>query len=153
MKKIVSILFVALIALAFMGCPTTYDTNYPLTVNVGDIVGDFSGVLTGGDDKTGVEPVNNGDGTYSLTFEYRDDMNSWGGGDGKCKFKMRTVANDRGYSAPSYGIGDTAVELGGDYVPCSTTGGDITVEGLVQGTTYTITFKVDGDQVSVKVSE
>ena len=151
MKKIVSILFVALIALAFMGCPTTYDTNYPLTVNVGDIVGDFSGVLSGGDADTGVEAVNNGDGTYSVTFAYRDDMNSWGGGDGKCSFKMRTVANDWG--APAYGIGDTPVELGGDYVPCSTSGDNITVEGLVQGTTYTVSFKVDGDQVSVKVSE
>ena len=152
MKKIVSILFVALIALAFMGCPTTYDTNYPLTVIVGDIVGDFSGVLTGGGADTGVEPVNNGDGTYSVTFAYRDDMISWNGGDGKCSFKMRTVANDWG--APSYGIGETPVELGGDFVPVYSTSPDnITVEGLIDGNTYTITFKVSGDQVSVKVSE
>lgn len=39
MKKIVSILFVALIALAFMGCPTTYDTDYDLATSKAYLVG------------------------------------------------------------------------------------------------------------------
>ena len=142
MKKIIYTLLIALLAFAFMGCPTVYEENYDLTVNVGDIIGDFNG--------DGEAATNNGDGTYTAKFAYKDSMNAWGNGDGKCAFKMRTVAGDWG--APAYGLDDPLV-LGADYAECSTTGGNITVEGLVEGKTYTVTFLVVGDKVSVKISE
>ena len=139
MKKIISILIVALVALAFMGCPTTFDDR-DLVIPVGDIVGDFNG--------DGVEAANEGSGIYSVTITYSNKMNAWNNGNGTAQFKMRTVAGNWG--APTYGC-DTALTVGADFVSCSTTGGNIAVSGLVDGQNYKFIFNVTTTTVSIKV--
>ena len=115
MKKIISILIVALVALAFMGCPTTYDDLPWGGSPVGDVVGDMNGeglVLT----STGVPGV-----YKTATFTYDDDMDAWGGGTGVCNFKIRAEAGawngDYGWSGVTIGSlpsGVTAADNNGN---------------------------------------
>ena len=134
MKKIVSILFVALIALAFMGCPTQFEDlevqsivdcylvgapNYT-TDNVFDLMKD------------------NGDSTCSYEFTYKTAMSSnWGSpSDGIC-FK---VTDGNGSWTALYA--NSALTVGGGYVPSEMgdgAGGNASVSGLTDGTTYVIT--------------
>ena len=129
MKKIIFGLLIAFVALSFMGCPTAYkDLEYDPSVPVGDVVGDMNGdgfVLTAMD---GVFS-----GYKTETFTYANDMNAWGGGNGTCNFKIRSVAGD--WSKTAYGSADvltgllpSGVTLAGD--------GNITLTGLVDGTKY-----------------
>ena len=69
MKKIISILFVALITLAFMGCPTTYDTNYDLATSKAYLVGDFTEGSTPTDWKFQLMEYDFATGTSSLEVD------------------------------------------------------------------------------------
>ena len=151
MKKIIYTLLVVLMAFAFMGCPTTY-ADYDYALVVADIIGDVDG-------GTGTAVTSNPDGTFGFKFTYSADLNAWGGKDGTVNFKARSVAGvwDTGICAPKSG---DPLEIGGDYVKCyyrpnegGADGGNIVVEGLKVGTEYTITFKVEGADFFVKISD
>ena len=134
MKKIVSILFVALIALAFMGCPTQFEDlevqsivdcylvgapNYT-TDNVFDLMKD------------------NGDSTCSYEFTYKTAMSSnWGSpSDGIC---FKVTDGDGSWTAL---YANSALTVGGGYVPSEKgdgAGENASVSGLTDGTTYVIT--------------
>ena len=51
----------------------------------------------------------------------------------------------------NYGYG--LLSLGADYVQCVSDGEDISVTGLKEGTSYTITFKYEDESVWVKIAE
>lgn len=152
MKKIIYTLLVAVLALSFMGCPSVYEERYDYSLGVADIIGDMNG--------DGAPVTLNSDGvTYGYKFTYSADMNAWGGKDGRINFKARSSAGvwDTGICAPKSG---DPLEIGGDYVECyyrpnegGADGANIVVEGLKVGTEYTITFKVEGSNFFVKISD
>ena len=87
------------------------------------------------------------DGTVTYTFDYYNDYFQWGNGNGVLNFKLKvenTWVNNYGYGLLS---------LGADYVQCVSDGEDISVTGLKEGTSYTITFKYEDESVWVKIAE
>ena len=87
------------------------------------------------------------DGTVTYTFDYYNDYSQWGNGNGVLNFKLKvekTWDNNYGYGPLS---------LGADYVQCDSDGKDISVKGLKEGTSYTITFKYEDESVWVKIAE
>ena len=139
MKKIISILIVALVALAFMGCPTTF-ADRSFLAQVGDIIGDMNG--------DGIEVTTVGT-VSSVSFTYANDMIAWGGGDGVCNFKIRKIAGewsgDYGFAAVSIGSLPTGVTA-------ADKGGNIMLSGLVDGTKYTISVELTDVPITVSVS-
>ena len=89
----------------------------------------------------------NEDDTVSYTLVYSNEFGNWGNGNGVLNFKLKVVdtwVNNYGYGTLS---------LGADYVQCVFDGKDISVKGLKEGTSYTITFKYEGESVWVKIAE
>lgn len=87
------------------------------------------------------------DGTVTYTFDYYNGYSEWGNGNGVLNFKLKvekTWDNNYGYGPLS---------LGADYVQCVSDGKDISVKGLKEGTSYTITFKYEDESVWVKIAE
>lgn len=132
MKKIIYTLLTAVLALSFMGCPTTYDdVKYDEFVpTVQYIMGDIA-----------VTPaameVNGRVATY--TFTYEDTMTAWGGSNGAINFKVAANATaaaldwDNAWS-------DAKLTINGEAVFTeSRNGGNNTCEGLTAGEEYTIT--------------
>lgn len=128
----------------------------------GDVVGDFSvkkGELDDGsigwvyDETLGLDLTYEGEGVYTTTFTYRDYMNGWGGGNGICSFKIRTIEDSW---LSSYGIPiseNYQPIVDGTEILCdSFQAGDIKVN-LLDGVKYKITVRcaLDGN-VYVKVS-
>lgn len=136
MKKIISILIVALVALAFMGCPTTYDDLSWGGPAVGDVIGDMNGdpglaLTQSADDPT----------IYTTEeFTYANDMSAWGGKDGTVNCKVRAVAGDW---ATAYGSGSTPT-IGGDYASLDG-GNNITITGFEVGSKYVFYIKTTRD--------
>ena len=87
------------------------------------------------------------DGTVTYTFDYYNDYSQWGGGNGVLDFKLK-LANSWG---ADYGYGP--LSLGADYQECFLGGENLTVSGLKEGTSYTITFKYEDESVWVKIAE
>ena len=128
----------------------------------GDVVGDFSvkkGELDDGsigwvyDETLGLDLTYEGEGVYTTTFTYCDYMNGWGGGNGICSFKIRTIEDSW---LSSYGIPiseNYQPIVDGTEILCdSFQAGDIKVN-LLDGVKYKITVRcaLDGN-VYVKVS-
>ena len=89
----------------------------------------------------------NEDDTVSYTLVYSNEFGNWGNGNGVLNFKLKVVdtwVNNYGYGTLS---------LGADYVQCVFDGKDISVKGLKEGTSYTITFKYEDESVWVKIAE
>ena len=125
----------------------------------GDVVGDFSvktGELDDGsiglvyDETLGLDLTYEGEGVYTTTFTYRDYMNGWGGGNGKCSFKIRTIADSW---VSSYGPSSSEkLTVDGEEVLCdSFQAGNFSVN-LLNGVEYKITVRcaLDGN-VYVKI--
>ena len=128
MKKIIFGLLVAFVALSFMGCPTVYDElEYDPSVPVGDVIGDMNGDGMG---LVAIEGVFSGYKTASFT--YSNNMSAWSGGNGTCNFKIRKIAGewsgDHGGANVVTGSLPAGVTL--------TDSGNITLSGLVDGTSY-----------------
>ena len=87
------------------------------------------------------------DGTVTYTFDYYNDYSQWGGGNGVLDFKLK-LANSWG---ADYGYGP--LSLGADYQECFLGVDNLTVSGLKEGTSYTITFKYEDESVWVKIAE
>lgn len=126
----------------------------------GDVVGDFSvkkGELDDGsigwvyDETLGLDLTYEGEGVYTTTFTYCDYMNGWGGGNGKCSFKIRTIEDSW---LSSYGPSSSEkLTVDGEEVLCdSFQAGNFSVN-LLNGVEYKITVRcaLDGN-VYVKVS-
>lgn len=145
MKKIVSILFVALIALAFMGCPTTYpDLDYDC-LPVGDIMGDM-------ENTTGLPLVTDkGSATATCSFTYDNDMTAWGGGSGVCNFKIRKTAGT--WDGGDYGWATVAIGTLPSGVSAADNGGNIQLTGLKDGTTYNLTLNILAPTIVINLSE
>ncbi len=135
MKKIVSILFVALIALAFMGCPTQFeDLEFPTIVDC---------YIVGAPNFKAPDNVfelmkDNGDSTCSYEFTYKTAMSSnWGSpSDGIC---FKVTDGDGSWTAL---YANSALTVGGGYVPSEKgdgKDGNASVSGLTDSTTYVIT--------------
>ena len=125
----------------------------------GDVTGDFAVVQNDAgkwvfSDETGISFVSEGDGVYSATFTYQDYMIGWGSPVGTCQFKARTVAGS--WDGVSYGIADSNNQPVIDGEAVSSIAGkdsNIEVTGMVDGTTYKITFTCFQDgSVTVQVS-
>lgn len=87
------------------------------------------------------------DGTVTYTFDYDNGYSDWGNGNGVLSFKLKVVDtwdNNYGYGPLS---------LGADYQECFLGGENLTVSGLKEGTSYTITFKYEDESVWVKIAE
>ena len=125
----------------------------------GDVVGDFSvkkGELDDGsigwvyDETLGLDLTYEGEGVYTTTFTYRDYMNGWSGGNGKCSFKIRTIADSW---VSSYGPSPSEkLTVDGEEVLCdSFQAGNFSVN-LLNGVEYKITVRcaLDGN-VYVKI--
>jgi hypothetical protein len=87
------------------------------------------------------------DGTVTYTFDYDNGYSDWGNGNGVLSFKLKVVdtwVNNYGYGPLS---------LGADYQECFLGGENLTVSGLKEGTSYTITFKYEDESVWVKIAE
>ncbi len=87
------------------------------------------------------------DGTVTYTFDYDNGYSDWGNGNGVLDFKLK-LANSWG---TDYGYGP--LSLGADYQECFLGGENLTVSGLKEGTSYTITFKYEDESVWVKIAE
>ena len=88
------------------------------------------------------------DGTVTYTFDYDNGYSDWGNGNGVLNFKLKVVDT----WVHNYGYGP--LSLGADYVQCVCgEKDDISVKGLKEGTSYTITFKYEDESVWVKISE
>lgn len=87
------------------------------------------------------------DGTVTYTFDYYNDYSQWGGGDGVLNFKLKVV----GTWDNNYGYGP--LSLGADYQECFLGVDNLTVSGLKEGISYTITFKYEDESVWVKIAE
>ena len=132
MKKIIYTLLVAVLALSFMGCPTTYDdVEYDQFVpTVQYIMGDMAGTPA-------AMKVNGLVATY--TFTYDETMTAWGGSAGLINFKVAAVADAAGLDWPN-AWSDAALTINGDPVFTeSKNGGNNSCMGLVVGEEYTIT--------------
>lgn len=87
------------------------------------------------------------DGTVTYIFDYDNGYSAWGNGNGVLSFKLKVVDtwdNNYGYGPLS---------LGADYQECFLGGENLTVSGLKEGTSYTITFKYEDESVWVKIAE
>lgn len=128
----------------------------------GDVIGDFSVIqatLEDGsptyiyDDTKTLRLVYEGDGVYSATFTYFDYMCGWGGGNGICEFKIRTVT---GSWEDSYGIDSASGEqpiVDGAEVLCDSILGNNIRTYLIDGITYKITVRCTSNgNVYVKIA-
>lgn len=128
----------------------------------GDLTGDFSvvkGELKDGtigwvlDDSKGLPLTYEGEGVYSATFTYYDYMCGWGGGNGKCQFKIRSVAGS--WQGASYGVADylDQPEVDGAEVLCGSDNAANVTVNLEDGVTYKVIFRCASDgNVYVKVA-
>ena len=145
MKKIIYTLLVAVLALSFMGCPTTYDdVEYDQFVpTVQYIMGDMAGTPA-------VMKVNGLVATY--TFTYDETMTAWGGSAGLINFKVAAVADAAGLDWPN-AWSDAALTINGDPVFTeSKNGGNNSCMGLVVGEEYTITVTSGTTGVTMAIS-
>ena len=110
----------------------------------GDIVGDIS--------DAGLPLVYEGEGIYTLTFTYENNMRQWGSSLGTCQFKIRTVAGS--WDCDSYGVYSNHPVINGGEVPCvEVQDSNFIVDGFVVGTTYKITVRcTSSGDVFVKIS-
>ena len=98
----------------------------------GDIAGDIS--------DAGLPLVYEGEGIYTLTFTYENNMKQWGSPLGTCQFKIRTVAGSWEYV--SYGLSSKHPVINGGEVPCiEVQDSNFIVDGFIVGTTYKITVR------------
>ena len=128
----------------------------------GDLTGDFAVVeseLKDGtigwvlDDSKGLPLTYEGEGVYSATFTYYDYMCGWGGGNGKCQFKIRSVAGS--WEGASYGVADylDQPEVDGAEVLCGSNNAANVTVNLEDGVTYKIIFRCASDgNVYVKIA-
>ena len=145
MKKIIYTLLVAVLALSFMGCPTTYDdVEYDQFVpTVQYIMGDMAGTPA-------AMTVNGLVATY--TFTYDATMTAWGGSAGLINFKVAAVADAAGLDWPN-AWSDAALTINGEAVFTeSKNGGNNSCMGLVEGEEYTITVTSETTGVSIAIT-
>ena len=110
----------------------------------GDIAGDIS--------DAGLPLVYEGEGIYTLTFTYENNMKQWGSPLGTCQFKIRTVAGS--WEDVSYGLSSKHPVINGGEVPCiEVQDSNFIVDGFVVGTTYKITVRCTSTgEVFVKIN-
>ena len=145
MKKIIYILLTAVLALSFMGCPTTYDDveydQYVPTVQY--IQGDMAG-------SAAAMEVNGLVATY--TFTYDETMTAWGSSLGTITFKVAAVEAGGQLDWPN-AWSDATLTLNGEAVFTeSKNGGNNTCEGLTVGEDYTITVTSGLTGVSIAIT-
>ena len=110
----------------------------------GDIAGDIS--------DAGLPLIYEGEGIYTLTFTYENNMREWGSSIGTCQFKIRTVAGSWEYV--SYGVLSKHPVINGGEVPCiEVQDSNFIVDGFIVGTTYKITVRCTSTgEVFVKIN-
>ena len=110
----------------------------------GDIAGDIS--------DAGLPLVYEGEGIYTLTFTYENNMKQWGSPLGTCQFKIRTVAGS--WEDVSYGLSSKHPVINGGEVPCiEVPDSNFIVDGFIVGTTYKITVRCTSTgEVFVKIN-
>ena len=89
-------------------------------------------------------------GVASYTFTYSNSMTAWGGGTGTMHFKIRKIAGawsgDWGYDGitTSGDLPSGVTYVQDDSNPC--------LKGLVDGTSYTLTFTASEDESSLTMT-
>ena len=111
-----------------------------------EIAGDIAWVNN--DTATGVNLVKNGD-NYIYELKYANSMNGWGGGNGTLNFKVRTAGSwTTGYGSETVVKGTLS-----DGIDFKTPeGGNIQLTGLVDGTTYILTFTPSTSDITLSVA-
>ena len=97
---------------------------------------------------TGANLVKNGN-SYVYELQYANSMNGWGGGNGTLNFKVRTAGSwGTGYGSETVVKGTLS-----DGVDFKTPeGGNIQLIGLVDGTTYILTFTPSTSDITLSVA-
>lgn len=111
-----------------------------------EIAGDIAWVNN--DTATGVNLVKNGN-DYIYELKYANSMNGWGGGNGTLNFKVRTAGSWKtGYGSETVVKGTLS-----DGIDFKTpVGGNIQLTGLVDGTTYILTFTPSTSDITLSVA-
>ena len=111
-----------------------------------EIAGDTAWVND--DTATGVNLVKNGN-DYIYELKYANSMNGWGGGNGTLNFKVRTAGSWKtGYGSETVVKGTLS-----DGIDFKTPeGGNIQLTGLVDGTTYILTFTPSTSDITLSVA-
>ena len=139
-------MFIAVVAISFMGCPTVYkDRDYDC-LPVGDLMGDMNNA-------DGVPLVENAgvEGGYkTASFTYSKSMSEWGGGNGTLNFKIRAVAGDW---SVSYGRNAVEAAVLPDGVTLLDEGDNITLKGLVDGQAYHFEFVTIAPKIKISLIE
>ena len=100
------------------------------------------------DTATGANLVKNGN-SYVYELQYANSMNGWGGGNGTLNFKVRTA----GSWATGYGSETVVAGTLSDGINFNTPdGGNIQLTGLVDGTTYILTFTPSASDITLSVA-
>ena len=152
MKKINTIFaaFAAVLVLPFAAC-TTGNSDLTVALKPAYLAGGFTaaessaGAVTVSDNK--FLPLSSySDGVATLSWTYKAANDKWGNTTGTESFKVTLGA---GWTVQ---WGDAALTLNGDYVALTQApAGNITVSGLKDGNTYTISVKASGATVSAKI--
>lgn len=138
MKKIVSILFVALIALAFMGCPTTYpDLEYG--IKDPNFIHNWDANVNGGKGFKTNDYAVTADG-YTTSF----DLPALASGNFECCLSIATDTGDAATWEVQYG-GEVAND--GEFHDLAV-GGNLKI--ITGGSAGTVTLKVSGTTVSAR---
>ena len=111
-----------------------------------EIAGDTAWVND--DTATGVNLVKNGN-DYIYELKYANSMNGWSGGNGTLNFKVRTAGSWKtGYGSETVVKGTLS-----DGIDFKTPeGGNIQLTGLVDGTTYILTFTPSTSDITLSVA-
>ena len=120
-------------------------------VKVIDLTGfELGGDLAWIDDNTptGCNLVKDGN-NFVYELQYANSMNGWGGGNGTLNFKVRTAGSwETGYGSETVVKGTLS-----DGINFNTPdGGNIQLTGLVDGTTYILTFTPSTSDISLSVA-
>ena len=119
-------------------------------VKVIDLTGfELGGDLAWIDDNTptGCNLVKDGN-NFVYELIYSDSMARWGGGNGTLNFKVRTAGSwTTGYGSETVAEGTLA-----DGITFADNGGNIQLNGLVDGTTYILTFTPSTSDITLSVA-
>ncbi len=143
MKKIISLIATAALALGFVSCSGDLHDDSQLQMNL--IIGDMK--------NEGV-PMTSVEGNVSkYSFTYDSSWDAWGGGAGKLNFKVLKVWDN--WATAGWGPDSTTnLTVNGDAVKGKQGGGqgNFCAIGLVNGKDYTIIATTSGSDVSVSLT-
>lgn len=132
---------------------TVFKATYTSNSNSGSSVIDISrGDIAGDFNEDGLELIEYNGAYVTHSFEYTNDMNAWGGGDGICSIKIRKVAGT--FDEGEYGY-QTIIEnyLPNDVYISRGDNDNIKINGLVDGQKYYFELCVENQKIKFSLRE